>query len=191
MGINKRLGTSEMLYSINKYKEWKFRKYLLTVFLLFFVLCYGMFHIYVETTPPREYETVSLSKLKIEEMNAEDFINMMKMYRIVYILPDKPFSEEGMGRYLKNWPKKSDIPYLLSVINDQELCGVLGDVWSSQSIPRYKARNTVGSMALHLLKGVKEEAFYHYPLNSPISEEERHSIINWANGIVKQENVDK
>lgn len=79
---------------------------------------------------------------------------------------------------IKGWPRESDIPYLLSVAESQEFCGVTISTFWSILPNRRNYQTQVGMTAVTLLGAIKDGGFkieiiYDYPAD-------KDEILAWA-----------
>ena len=130
-----------------------------------------------------------ISKITTEELvklNAKDFIQKIKQYRILEVFytntlsPNDSVPRDDIGIFLAGWPSKEDIPYLLSVVDDESSCGVIGYPFKSISPRRMGTYSQVGTVSVSLLKAIKEGKFYILDWWPELSPKERQEIIAWA-----------
>ncbi|MBK9584496.1 MAG: hypothetical protein KA099_12345 [Alphaproteobacteria bacterium] len=80
--------------------------------------------------------------------------------------------------YIKNWPSRDDIPFLLDLVNSHERCGTLHDPYSSFDVKTSQTNKKVSSLAVILLRAIKEGEFHIHADIEPF--DEREEIIQWA-----------
>jgi hypothetical protein len=165
-------------------------KYKTSILLLVIFVSAASYVSHADDFQVKNDERTSIFADEVKKGTSEDFINLMKEYRIVDILG----RQGGDTPYIYNWPKKSDISHLLSIINNKDTCGVLGNPWSAYLIPRAETLRSCDFVALDLLGAIKEGRFRHLPppvtsnytLKEEITEQEKQQLLKWA-----QEEVSK
>ncbi len=103
-------------------------------------------------------------------MDAQDYMQLMSQTSVLL------YTDE---RDIEGWPRKADLPYLLSRVDSWSYSGTV----SNQS--RYIARSflqpygtTEGTAALHLLKAIKDGQFRGYGRKD--YPDEKDEILAWA-----------
>ena len=138
---------------------------------------------YADDISIRSDEEKSIYASEVKKGTSEDLINLMKKYRRVFINKDT----WDASPYIYDWPSKSDIPYLLSMVDNKDTCGILASVFSSYMPTRTETRRHCGVLALNLLKAIQVERFHHLPpgfYNPPpkieTTQDEKKQLIKWA-----------
>ena len=114
----------------------------------------------------------SLSRKEIKAMSAKQFISVLKKHTVVKIGKDEDWYEFGVHTEISDWPNKSDIPYLLSQIDNQEPCA--GTDYPMFPIPR-EDYSTIGHESLLLLQAIKNGEYKY-----GIIVENKETLIAWA-----------
>ncbi|MCB9975386.1 MAG: hypothetical protein H6856_07110 [Rhodospirillales bacterium] len=111
---------------------------------------------------------------EILRMTAREIIEELKKTDILTLC-----SREQGDFMIQNWPKREDIPYLLSVSESKERSGVF--YWCYFSFIPFDESSTVGDTALLLLNAIKSGGFDMRYLPKPEKPEE---LLVWARGEV-------
>lgn len=121
---------------------------------------------------------------ELVSMDAREFVDIIKAHRLTHIqsLGGGAEVDERFRLYdfhfIKNWPQREDIPYLLSIVNNNERCGTLLNLYSSFSIKVSQTNRSVSDLAVILLNAIKKGEFNIHSDIIPL--EEREEIISWA-----------
>ncbi|MBK9585636.1 MAG: hypothetical protein KA099_01620 [Alphaproteobacteria bacterium] len=151
-----------------KEKE-KLKIYEIAIFLAFFSACYLFSIPYKEKLFLRE-----ISVAELRQMSAQEYMKMM------YWTSDLTFFS-----VLEDWPRKEDIPYILSLVESQGYTGTAyckcSNSFKRISISIYPPFGIYGTTesiaALNLLKAIKEEKFEGY---YQYFRDDKDEIIAWA-----------
>ncbi len=131
----------------------------------------------------------NIKKEELVKLSASEAIEMLKRVSLLTVCKD--YESDYWGPYAKNWPRREDINYLLSAVNNTQKIGVF--TWCGWSvIPiESEAVSTVGDTALLLLNAIKLEQFLFSDMPKPENPEE---IIAWARAeaaMMEQEKAQK
>lgn len=126
------------------------------------------------TKPSRDIAHDALVK-----MSAKDFIALLQETSDLMI---------SSNAVIKGWPREQDIPYLLSVVDSQDFCGVTLSVYWSILPGRHAYQTRIGMTAVTLLGAIKDGGFkveiiYDYPAN-------KDEVLAWAREKQKTLGVD-
>ena len=125
-----------------------------------------------------------LHPYELSQMIAQEYIDMLVYYEaqeVVGYYPTFTLKDEDFLS-IKNWPPKTDLPYLLTQLNNQSACASLDPYggMSMKSIRTFSAfefKTTVAQESLRLLKAIKVGEFR---VRSTVEESEKESLVTWA-----------
>lgn len=115
---------------------------------------------------------------ELQYLNSEKLLEILKETSLLTIVKDLDNPLVGYDETIKNWPKKDDITYLLSLADSKEECGVIWYVGFSVYPNPGEEKTTIGATAIYLLDAIRRKEFilrpsYYYPEN-------KEEILNWA-----------
>ncbi|MCB0523246.1 MAG: hypothetical protein H6858_04855 [Rhodospirillales bacterium] len=127
-------------------------------------------------------KTINVKELV--NMDAREFVDIIRNNRLTHI--ESLGGGEGVDEryrlyrfhFIKNWPRREDIPYLLSLVNSNDRCGALENIYSAFHLKVSQTNRKVSDLSVILLSAIKNGEFHIHSDIGPL--EDREGIISWA-----------